>query len=121
MKKTLLAVSLFTAFLFITACGGSDDKKGKEKESSAKVSSEMQDFMNNFNGRSASVTVALEQFGKPGLEDQDMDMYDLKEPKVLEVNGNCYLIQCKSGMTKRKYNVCWEGGKISSIEDKGME
>jgi hypothetical protein len=117
MKKTLVAVSLFTALLVITACSGG---KG-EKKSSVKVSTEMQDFMNNFNGKAASVTVALEQFGKPGLEDQDMDMYDLKDPKVLEANGDCYLLECKSGMTKRKYNVCWEGGKISSIEDKGME
>ena len=85
------------------------------------VSAEMQDFMNNFNGRAASVTVALQTFGKPELDDKDMDLYDLKEPKVLEVNGSCYLLQCASGMTKRKYNICWEGGKISSIEDKGME
>jgi hypothetical protein len=29
----------------------------------------MQDFMNKLNGKSASVTFALESFGKPGLED----------------------------------------------------
>lgn len=116
MKKTFLAISLFTCLLIIISCGG-----GGKKESSVKVSTEMQDFMNNLNGKSASVTVALEQFGTPGLDDKDMDMYDLKEPKVLEASGNCYLLQCKSGMTKRKYNLCWEGGKITSVEDKGME
>ncbi len=116
MKKVLFTLSVFAALSFITACGG----KG-EKKSSVQVSTEMQDFMNNLNGKSASVTIALESFGKPGLEDQDMDMYDLKDPEVMEANGNCYLLRCNSGMTKRKYNLCWEGGKIISIEDKGME
>lgn len=116
MKKVVCIVSVFAALSLITACGG----KG-EKKSSVKVSTDMQDFMNNLNGKSASVTVALESFGKAGLEDQDMDMYDLKDPEVLEAKDNCYLLRCSSGMTKRKYNLCWEGGKIASIEDKGME
>lgn len=117
MKKTFLSLSLFACLLIITSCGGA----GEKKESSVKVSTEMQDFMNNLNGRAASVTVALQQFCVAGLDDKDMDMYDLASPKVLEANGNCYLLQCKSGMTKRKYNLCWEGGKITSVEDKGME
>ncbi|MBI5856243.1 MAG: hypothetical protein HZB42_01230 [Sphingobacteriales bacterium] len=116
MKKLLLSVTVLATIIFFTSCGG-----GGEKKSSVKVSTEMQDFMNNLNGRSASVTVALEQFGAPGLDDKDMDMYDLATPKVLEANGNCYLLECKSGITKRKYNLCWEGGKIISVEDKGME
>jgi len=116
MKKVVIAFSILTsAFVFIS-CGG----KGEKKEA-VKVSTEMQDFMNNFNGRAASVAIALQDFGKPGLDDKDMDMYDLKDPKVLEATGNCYLLQCASGMTKRKYNICWEGGKIASVEDKGME
>ncbi len=116
MKKAAFALSVFTTFLFFTACGG----KG-EKKSSVKVSTEMQDFMNNLNGRAASVSVALDQYAAPGIDKKDMYVYDLADPKVLEANGNCYLLECKSGMTKRKYNLCWEGGKISSIEDKGME
>lgn len=115
MRNLIVTLTLFTLASFFTACGG----KG-EKKSAVQVSPEMQDFMNNFNGRSASVTVALEQFGKAGLDDKDMDLYDLKEPKVLEATGSCYLLQCTAGMTKRKYNICWEGGKISSVEDKGM-
>ena len=115
MKKFILPVFLFTALTVFYSCGGG------EKKSTAKVSAEMQDFMNNLNGKSASVASALQQFGKEGLDTKDMGIYDLANPKVLETNGNCYLIECKSGMTKRKYNLCWEGGKISSIEDKGME
>jgi hypothetical protein len=50
-----------------------------------------------------------------------MDLYDLAAPQVPEAIGDSYLLQCKSGITKRKYNPCWEGGKIKTIEDKGME
>lgn len=115
MKKKISSVIVIALMLSFASCGGG------EKKSAVKVSSEMQDFMNNLNGRSASVTVALDQFGVPGLDKKDMDLYDLASPKVLESNGSCYLLECKSGMTKRKYNLCWEGGKIKSIEDKGME
>jgi hypothetical protein len=115
MKKVLFACFVFATVSFMIACGGG------EKKSSAKVSTEMQDFMNNLNGKSASVSIALQQFGKAELDTKDMGIYDLANPIVLETNGNCYLLECKSGITKRKYNLCWEAGKISSIEDKGME
>lgn len=132
MKRNLLVVTLFTLGTLFTACGGKTDSKtenktesktenGAEKTADTKLSTEMQDFMLNFNGRSASVRVALDDFGKAGLDRKDMDLYDLDKPAVLETNGNCYLMEFTSGMTKRKYNVCWEGGKIASIEDKGME
>lgn len=117
MKKANLFLPVLATALLLTACGGKNEKKAAP----VAVSTEMQDFMNNFNGRAASVKIALDGFGKPGLDRKDMDMYDLKEPKVTGASGNCYTLQCSSGMTKRTYNICWEGGKISSVEDKGME
>lgn len=116
MKKIILAVSIFAMVSAVTSCGGKGDKKP-----AVTVSAEMQDFMNNLNGRSESVVVALQQFGKEGLDTKDMGMYNLEKPKVLEATGSCYLLECTSGLTKRKYNLCWEGGKIATVEDKGME
>ena len=116
MKKLVLVASVFMVSIIFTACGGRAEKKAD-----IQVASEMQDFMNNFNGRSASVKIALDDFRVSGLDRKDMDMYDLEKPKVLETKGNCYLLECTSGLTKRKYNICWEGGKINSVEDKGME
>lgn len=115
MRTFHFTASLPVFLSLIVACGGS------EKQAQIKVSTEMQDFMNNFNGRSASVKIALDDFAKPGIDRKDMDLYNLEKPKVLEANGNCYLMECKSGMTTRIYNICWENGKISSIEDKGMK
>jgi poly-D-alanine transfer protein DltD len=114
MKTSSLVIAMFVLLSFTTSCGGG-------KKESVKVSSEMQDFMNNLNGKSASVVIALQSFGKAGLDTKDMGMYDLAKPSVVEAKGNCYLLECNSGMTKRKYNLCWENGKIATIEDKGME
>ncbi|MBL7732857.1 MAG: hypothetical protein JNM88_16895 [Chitinophagaceae bacterium] len=116
MKKTLIIFSAITMLAFYTSCGG----KG-EKKADVKVSTEMQDFMNNLNGRAASVKIALDDFGVPGIDRKDMDMYDLAKPEVLEAKDNCYLMRATSGMTKRSYNLCWKDGKIVSVEDKGME
>ncbi len=116
MKKITTILATLALFMILQSCGG----KG-EKKSSVQVSTEMQDFMNNFNGLSASVKYALDNFGAPGLDRKDMDLYNLEKPKVTEANGNCYLMECKSGLTTRKYNVCWESGKINSVEDRGME
>ena len=128
MKRNFLAAAFIATLSVFASCGGKTDKKAEsnadmkaDTKTEVTLSTEMQDFMLNFNGRSASVRVALDDFGKPGLDRKDMDLYDLDKPVVLESNGNCHLMQFVSGMTKRKYNVCWEGGKISSIEDKGME
>jgi len=132
MKRSLLILSFFTMLSMLTACGGKTEKKDEKKEekkeeikeeikADATLSTEMQDFMLNFNGRSGSVRVALDEFGKAGLDRKDMDLYDLDKPVVLETNGNCYLMEFVSGITKRKYNVCWDGGRIATIEDKGME
>ncbi len=116
MKKFLIVLTALTMLAFFAACGG----KG-EKKADVKVSTEMQDFMNNLNGRAASVKIALDDFGAPGLDRKDMDMYNLEKPEVLEANENCYLMRAGSGMTKRSYRLCWKDGKIVSVEDKGME
>ncbi len=117
MRKQLLSLLFVPLLSLMTACGGG----GGEKKTSVKVSAAMQDFMNNFNGLSASVVVALEKYCKPGCDTKDMGLYNLEKPVVLEAKGECYLLECKSGITKRKYNICWEGDKIASIEDRGME
>ncbi|HEV7781975.1 MAG TPA: hypothetical protein VGO58_11960 [Chitinophagaceae bacterium] len=117
MKRVLLILS---SAVILVSCGGGKSEK-KETKTDDKVSAEMTAFMGKLTGNSDNTAAALKEFGKDSLVTSDMEMYNLEEPKVLETNGNCYLFQAKSGMTKRKYNVCWEAGKIASVEDKGME
>jgi hypothetical protein len=120
MKKIILAVF---AVALLTSCGGgkSGEKENKENKTEEKVSAEMKGFMEKLDGKSTSVEAALKEFGKDSLDAADMEMFNLEKPTIEETNGNCYLLRAKSGMTHRKYNMCWEGGKIVSVEDKGME
>jgi len=111
MRKLLFAFIITTA---IAACGG---KKGSTVSSSP----EMESFMKMLDGKSSTVETALGKYGSEGLNKADMDLYDLKDPKVVATNGNCYTMEAKSGITTRTYDLCWESGKIKSVTDKGMK
>jgi hypothetical protein len=89
----------------------------------ANVTPEMKDFLAGF-GSSAKVAESLKKHGAPDLATKDMQMYDLTDPAVLkaELHGAkmCFTIEAKAGATARTYLVCWDGGKIVSIDDMGM-
>jgi hypothetical protein len=107
----------------LAACG--DKKAGEGEASGVKPSPEMTAFMADFKGKSSDIKAALAKHGKEGLDGKDMDMYDMTAPKVIKEEkkgaATCYDMEAKAGMTTRTYGVCWEGGKISTVEDKGMK
>lgn len=115
MKKNilLLAVILVSALTF-TSCG-----KGKP---AVELSKEMTEFVGMIKGTSSSVTSALNKFGaSQAVKDDNMGMYDLKDPVVSAKKGDCYSVEFSAGITKRLYDICWANGKISSIKDNGMK
>ena len=111
---------LFSAMAIVLtiACGG-------EQKAEVNCSPEMKEFMTSFNGTAANVTTALGKFAADSLDKKDMDMYDLAEPTVVSCekkDGKDWCVmEAKAGMTVRTYALAWEGGKITSIEDKGMK
>lgn len=107
---TVVAVAIMFAF---TSCG--------EKKPDVKVSPEMEAFMKQLTGTSDAVGAALTGNGVEGLDTKDMGMYELKEATVVSADKDCYTMEAAAGMTVRTYVLCWEGGKIKSIEDKGMK
>ena len=50
-----------------------------------------------------------------------LDLYDLKEPSVKKTEqegaNTCYLVNIKHGMIDSNVKICWNTGKIVSIED----
>ena len=112
--KTLIGTVAVAAMLFLTSCGGGG-------ASGVKCSPEMDAFMKMLDGHSATVKTALAQYGAPGLDNKDMDMYDLKDAKCTACDKDCCTMEAASGMTTRTYVLCWEGGKIKSVEDKGVK
>ena len=100
----------------LVACGGEE----KKESSDVKVAPEMTTFMSKLDGTSASVEAAIKEFGSDSLNNADITMYNLKEPKVTAANGNCFTMDAGSGATIRTYDICWENGKIKTVTDKGM-
>jgi hypothetical protein len=120
MRNWMMA-GIFASMVALGA--GCDKDKDGGGAAAAQVSDEMKAFMADF-GSSSKVSAALKKHGVDGLDNKDMDMYDLKDPKVTksETRGaqTCYTLDAKAGVTTRTYDVCWEGGKIAAVEDKGM-
>jgi hypothetical protein len=90
------------------------------------VSPEMQAFLKELDGTDDGVKKALKKVAKPGLDDKDMEMYTLREAKVIKTDKKsdkqtCYDFEAKAGMMVYTYGVCWEGGKIVAVEDKGSK
>lgn len=85
----------------------------------------MKGFMAMFNGNSKTVGEALARYEKEGLDRHDMDMYNLADPKVVSTEvkdkQEKYLMEAKSGVTTRRYEIYWEGGKISEVKDLGLK
>ena len=127
MKKTL-AIAFAVAALAFTACG--KDKKdgegggGKTETAKVEVSPEMNAFLADIKGKSTDVEAAIKTHGVEGLDHKDMTMYDLSAAKVVSAqkqgDKDCYTFEAKAGMTTRTYDVCWAGGKIAEVADKGM-
>lgn len=132
-KKTFKSVSMiaFVAAALLAGCGKKEEAASGAKEGVAgkapvkvEASPEMKSFLGSFNGKSTAVEAALAANGLEGLDAKDMGMYDLGSPSVTgqEKRGenDCYTFDAKAGMTTRTYDVCWKGGKIVEVVDKGM-
>lgn len=138
IKKLFLSLTVVSALLVMNSCGekAKEEKSEKTEEESGEVSEEaeeveaiecgqeMYDFMAMLKGSYTDVEAALDQFGAEGLNRADMDLYDLKDPKVVACNkmekGECCTMEAGAGMTIRTYDICWTDGKITSVIDKGM-
>jgi hypothetical protein len=109
------------------AAGGDSAKPAESAAApAADVSPEMAAFLKELDGTDDGVKKALKKVAKPGLDDKDMEMYTLKDAKVIKTDKKsdkqtCYDFEAKAGMMVYTYGVCWEGGKIVSVEDKGSK
>jgi hypothetical protein len=126
MIKNLSKLMVVALCFALVACGGEEEKEGEEgekKEAKAiEVSAEMADFNSLCLGTYKDVEVALEKYAASDeLKEDDMGIYDLKDPKVVGKDGDCYKVDYTAGMTIHTFTLCWEGGKVVSIEDNGIK
>ena len=136
IKKIVIVISLVSSIFFLHSCGDAakSEKASKENEEETtdeqeaeeklECSPSMMDFMAMLKGSYVDVVAALDQFGVEGLNRADMDLYDLKDARIVACNkmeeGECCTMEASSGMTIRTYDICWTDGRITSVIDKGM-
>src|SRR4051812_18935272 len=128
MKKHLITLSVLLVGAFSAQAQTSGTKPATTKTTATKtqaaktpVSENMKGFLAMFNGDFKMVQEALTKYEKQGLDRHDMDMYNLVQPKVVSTEikdkQEKYLIEVKSGVTTRKFEISWDDGKISEVKD----
>ncbi len=124
MKKILIVILAIAVIFGYIACGDSDNGDNNDGNDKAQVSAEMKDFMNMLNGTTSAVNSAMDKYANDGV-DRDITSYELADPKIKEVKEKaettCYILSVKSGATRRKYDICWSEGKITSVDDLGFD
>jgi len=84
----------------------------------------MSDFMAHMNIHS-QVAKAIAKYAQPGLDQQDMDLFDFTDAAVIKKEAKegklCYTAIAFAKLMKRTYLICWKEKKITSIEDQGIE
>lgn len=97
--------------------------KPKAAPEKIELTAEMNDFLSQF-GTGTSIGKALKKHGAKGLDTRDMELFDIKSPKVTRAKkdgtATCYAIDGKAGLTTRSYNVCWSSNKIVRIDELGV-
>lgn len=120
---------LVLAVALAAAAAAQTSKPAPAKENAAasavEVSADMKSFLALFDGTDKAVEAALKKYGGAKLDDQDMHLWNLKDPKVTasttKADHQCYTFKAASGATTRAYVTCWKGGKIVAVEDKGIQ
>lgn len=85
---------------------------------------DMPGFLALFDGTCQGVEAALNAYGVPGLQRQNMDWFDLREPQVVKEEADGARVRvtldAKAGITVRTYALVWEGGQIVEVVELGL-
>lgn len=111
MKKIFRSIIVLASLLF-SSCGNANFNKAIP---------EMQTFMSYF-GSFDKLQRGFAKYGAEGLDTKDMDIHDLKEPEITAIKEegekHCYTISATDPLEKKLvYTLCWEKGKIISVEE----
>lgn len=82
--------------------------------------------MSEFNGSYEGVSQALNKYAEKEILDDDITRLDLKNPKLvllekISSKQECYTMEANIGVMTKTFVICWENGKVYSIEDQGFK
>lgn len=121
-----------SAVLFI-ACSSSTDVSEdtmaeKQTKTVAANPGKMNDLMAMLDGTEGCAQKAVNAYFSDELKNSleasnslTFANYNMMEAKVVAVEGQCCTMEAKAGVTTRSFKLCWQGDKVSSVEDLGMK
>lgn len=130
--RNLLTVAALTVATFIVSCSGAEANGATEAEKTAKTElaapGKMNDLMAMLDGTEGCAQRAANAFFSDSLKnslDESNSLtfanYNMQEAKVVAVEGQCCTMEAKAGVTTRTFKLCWEGDKVTGVEDLGMK
>lgn len=128
-------VTVLSAAIFIASCGGATTKSTGDatadkpaKEAVAANPGKMSDFMAMLDGTEGSAQKAVDAYFSDDLKNNQaaaneltFTNFTMKDAKVVSVEGQCCTMEAKAGVTTRSFKLCWQGDKVTSIEDLGVK
>ena len=131
--RNLLTVAALTVATFIVSCSGAEaGATGDNAEKTAKTElvapGKMNDLMAMLDGTEGCAQKAVDAFFSDSLKNSLEESnsltfanYNMQEAKVVAVEGQCCTMEAKAGVTTRTFKLCWEGDKVTAVEDLGMK
>lgn len=68
-----------------------------------------------FDGDYAHIEQALRAVAVPTLAFDDIEGYELSQPKLEACEGECCTVRFAAGLTQRRYRFCWQQGKLAQV------
>ena len=114
-NKILFGATVFLSLLLFSCHSKSNSETKTEADP-------MTEFISMFNGTASQVAMALEKYGaNPQVVQNDMSLYDLKDPKIIKHKGDCYIVEFDIDIAVKIYEICWDDSKIVKINDIGLK
>ena len=86
------------------------------------ASSDMNAFMAMLDGKEGSARKALKKYAASAIQNDDVGMYNLTNPKVTKADKvgdlQCYTMESTAGVMTHTTQTCWDAkGKITKLTD----
>lgn len=132
--KHLFTVAALTVATFIASCSGAeagangDTPAEKTTKTGPAAPGKMNELMVMLDGTEGCGQKAADAFFSDSLKNSLNESnsltfanYNMAEAKVVAAEGQCCTMEAKAGVTTRSFKLCWEGDKVTGVEDLGMK
>ncbi len=123
VNKKLLQIAVWGSML-LAAMGVLGVMRGCKEQSAN--SPPLMDFLQEaFSGEEGALAAAVAKYGDSSIISDDLTIFLVTNPIVEDTftqpNGiTCHHIRATAGITQRKYEICWQEGRLIKITDLGM-